>query len=87
MACPKYDGEFRDIGDAYANFEGQNTATLGVIVNDKELTDEYKFRCVVTDATGRKVTSRSQTVTLTSDASVDFQKKSESKDDMIVIIG
>jgi len=87
MACPKYDGEFRDIGDAYANFEGQNTATLGVIVNDKELTDEYKFRCVVTDATGRKVTSRSQTVTLTADASVDFQKKSESKDDMIVIMG
>lgn len=87
MAMPLYDGEFRDIGDYFANFEGQSTATLSVIVNEKELTEEYKFRCVITDADGNKVTSKSAYVIVTSDASVSTEKRGTSDDEMIVIIG
>lgn len=87
MAMPSYDGEFRDIGDYFANFEGQSTAVLSVIVNEKELTEEYKFRCVITDAEGKKVTSKSAYVIVTSDASVSNEKRGTSEDKMIVIIG
>ena len=45
-----------------------------------------KFRCTVTDATGRKLTSKEAYIVITADASVDFTDN-DSKGDMIVIMG
>ena len=74
------------ITDGFPWAEGQYTDTLSVAVDEKKLTSDYKFSCIVTDKNGVKRISDEAYVIVTSDASVKLEKNYSKKPDMIVII-
>lgn len=74
------------ITDGFPWAEGQYTDTLSVAVDEKKLTSDYKFSCIVTDKNGVKRISDEAYVIVTSDASVKFEKNDSNKPDMIVIM-
>ena len=79
------DGGYLNIYKDYEWAEGENTDTLTVLVDGDKMNSDCKFRCTVTDATGRKQTSKEAYIIITADANVNFEK-SGTKDKMIVII-
>ncbi len=78
-------GGYLNVYKDYEWAEGENTDTLTVLVDGDKMNSDCKFRCTVTDATGRKLTSKEAYVIVTSDANVRFENSS-SKDNMIVIL-
>ena len=83
---PALEGGYLPVSKDSAYMEGYNTRSLYVYVKGDELNSDYKFRCVVTDATGRKVTSKYAYIIVSADATVDFKQGGSSKDQMIVIM-
>lgn len=73
------------ITEAFPWAEGQYTDTLSVAVDEKKLTSDYKFSCIVTDKNGVKRISDEAYVIVTSDASVKFEENDSDKSDIIVI--
>lgn len=74
------------ITDGFTWAEGQYTDTLSVAVDEKKLTSDYKFSCIVTDKNGVKRISDEAYVIITSDASVKLEENYSKKPDMIVIM-
>ena len=74
------------ITEAFPWAEGYYTDTLLVAVDEKKLTSDYKFSCIVTDKNGVKRISDEVYVIVTSDASVKFEENDSDKSDMIVIM-
>lgn len=74
------------ITDGFPWAEGQYTDTLSVAVDEKKLTSDYKFSCIVTDKNGVKRISDEAYVIITSDASVKLEENYSKKPDMIVIM-
>lgn len=74
------------ITEAFPWAEGYYTDTLLVAVDEKKLTSDYKFSCIVTDKNGIKRISDEVYVIVTSDASVKFEENDSDKSDMIVIM-
>ena len=66
--------------------EGETTDILTVLVDGTKMDSDCKFRCTVTDTTGRKLTSKEAYIIITADATVDFKQGGSSKDQMIVIM-
>ena len=83
---PALEGGYLPVSKDSAYMEGHNTRSLYVYVKGDELNSDYKFRCVVTDATGRKVTSKYAYIIVTADANVNFENGA-SKNSTIVIMG
>ena len=83
---PALEGGYLPVSKDSAYMEGYNTRSLYVYVKGDELNSDYKFRCVVTDATGRKVTSKYAYIIVTADANVNFENGA-SKESTIVIMG
>ena len=79
------DGGYLNVYKDYEWAEGENTDTLTVLVDDKKMNSDCKFRCTVKDATGRKLTSKEAYVIITADANVTFDEGSP-KDGTIVIM-
>ena len=50
------------------------------------MNSDCEFRCTVTDATGRKLTSKEAYIIIIADETVDFKQGGTSKDNMIVIM-
>ena len=74
------------ITEAFPWAEGYYTDTLLVAVDEKKLTSDYKFSCIVTDKNGVKRISDEAYVIVTSDASVKFEENYSDKSDIIVIM-
>ena len=74
------------ITDGFTWAEGQYTDTLSVAVDEKKLTSDYKFSCIVTDKNDVKRISEEAYVIITSDASVKLEENYSKKPDMIVIM-
>lgn len=74
------------ITDGFPWAEGQYTDTLSVAVDEKKLTSDYKFSCIVTDKNGVRRVSNEAYVIVTSDASVKLEENYSNKPDMIVIM-
>ena len=74
------------ITDGFPWAEGQYTDTLLVAVDEKKLTPDYKFSCIVTDKNGVKRISDEAFAIVTSDASVKLEENYSNKPDMIVIM-
>lgn len=74
------------ITDGFHWAKGQYTDTLSVAVDEKKLTSDYKFSCIVTDKNGVTRISDEAYVIVTSDASVKLEENYSNKPDMIVII-
>ena len=74
------------ITDGFPWAEGQYTDTLSVAVDEKKLTSDYKFSCIVTDKNGVKRISDEAYVIVASDANVKFEENNSNKPDMIVIM-
>lgn len=74
------------ITDGFPWAEGQYTDTLLVAVDEKKLTSDYKFSCIVTDKNNVRRASNEAYVIVTSDASVKFEENYSNKPDMIVIM-
>ena len=79
------DGGYLNVYKDYEWAEGENTDTLTVLVDGNKMDSQCKFRCTVTDATGRKVTSKEAYIIISSDASVSFDKSS-AKDKTIILM-
>ena len=80
------DGGYLKVYKDYEWAEGETTDTLTVLVDGTKMDSDCKFRCTVTDATGRKLTSKEAYIIITADATVDFKQGGTSKDQMIVIM-
>lgn len=80
------DGGYLNVYKDYEWAEGETTDTLTVLVDGTKMDSDCKFRCTVTDATGRKLTSKEAYIIITADATVDFKQGGTSKDQMIVIM-
>lgn len=80
------DGGYLKVYKDYEWAEGETTDTLTVLVDGTKMDSDCKFRCTVTDATGRKLTSKEAYIIITADATVDFKQGGSSKDQMIVIM-
>ena len=80
------DGGYLKVYKDYEWAEGENTDTLTVLVDGNKMNSDCKFRCTVTDATGRKLTSKEAYIIISADASVDLKQGEASKDSMIVIL-
>ena len=74
------------ITEAFPWAEGYYTDTLLVAVDEKKLTSDYKFSCIVTDKNGVKRISDEAYVIVTSDANVKLEENYSNKPDMIVIM-
>ena len=79
------DGGYLKVYKDYEWAEGENTDTLTVLVDGDKMNSDCKFRCTVTDATGRKLTSKEAYIIITSDADVSLEKIGV-KDTTIVIM-
>ena len=66
------DGGYLKVYKDYEWAEGETTDTLTVLVDGTKMDSECKFRCTVTDASGRKLTSKEAYIIITADASVSF---------------
>ncbi|MBQ6846986.1 MAG: S-layer homology domain-containing protein [Oscillospiraceae bacterium] len=78
-------GGYLKVYKDYEWAEGETTDTLTVLVDGTKMDSDCKFRCTVTDATGRKATSKEAYIIIASDPNVSFEKSS-TKDSMIVIM-
>ncbi|MBR5543482.1 MAG: hypothetical protein IKU65_05250, partial [Oscillospiraceae bacterium] len=78
------DGGYLKVYKDYEWAEGETTDTLTVLVDGTKMNSDCKFRCTVTDATGRKLTSKEAYIIITSDPNVSFENSSI-KDKTIVI--
>lgn len=74
------------ITDGFPWAEGQYTDTLSVAVDEKKLTSDYKFSCIVTDKNNVRRVSNEAYVIVTSDANVKFEGNYSDKSDIIVIM-
>ena len=74
------------ITEAFPWAEGYYTDTLLVAVDEKKLTSDYKFSCIVTDKNGVRRISNEAYVIVTSDANVKLEENYSNKPDMIVIM-
>ena len=74
------------ITEAFPWAEGYYTDTLLVAVDEKKLTSDYKFSCIVTDKNGVRRISNEAYVIVTADASVKLEENYSNKPDMIVIM-
>lgn len=90
IACNETDGEFVDVG----SLEGDDgissidkISILTVTAHKFKYTGDIRFRCIVQDATGRKVTSKEARLRFETPASVSLEKRGIPKDETIVIMG
>jgi len=90
IACNETDGEFVDV----KSLEGDDGVSsidkisiLTVTAHKFKYTGDIRFRCIVQDATGRKVTSKESRLRFETPASVSLEKRGIPKDETIVIMG
>ncbi|MBE6681924.1 MAG: hypothetical protein E7600_06555 [Ruminococcaceae bacterium] len=90
IACNETDGEFVDV----RSLEGDDGVSsidkisiLSVTAHKFKYTGDIRFRCIVQDATGRKVTSKEARLRFETPASVSLEKRGIPKDETIVILG
>ena len=74
------------ITDAFPWASGYYTDTLYVAVDEKKLTSDYKFSCIITDKNGVRRISDEVYVILSADASVDLKEDYSSKSETIIIM-
>jgi hypothetical protein len=79
------DGGYLKVYKDYEWAEGENTDTLTVLVDGDKMNSDCKFRCTVTDDTGRKLTSKEAYIVITNNADVSFENIGI-KDTTIVIM-
>ena len=90
IACNETDGEFVDV----RSLEGDDGVSsidkisiLSVTAHKFKYTGDIRFRCIVQDATGRKVTSKEARLRFETPATVSLEKRGIPKDETIVIMG
>ena len=90
IACNETDGEFVDV----RSLEGDDGVSsidkisiLSVTAHKFKYTGDIRFRCIVQDATGRKVTSKEARLKFETPATVSLEKRGIPKDETIVILG
>ncbi|MBQ8758919.1 MAG: hypothetical protein IJZ20_04415, partial [Clostridia bacterium] len=89
MACAETDGEFVNVeGIDNDGVSAMDKSSILTVVSDKFIyTGDIRFRCIVQDATGRKVTSKEARLIFETPATVSLEKRGKPEDETIVIMG
>lgn len=90
MACNETDGEFVNVESIEGDDGVSSIEHMGLLwaIKDKiKYTGDIRFRCIVQDATGRKVTSKEARLIFETPATVSLEKRGTPKEETIVIMG